>query len=225
MCVCSGLFVLSLAPHQEARFLLPLVFPIILFYSINVDNRNISSVTKKNRGAVSIFSYNRIQYIWIIFNVILFLLFGVFHQAGVLKALNYAANTKMLENRPKNLIFYHTYMPPRFMLLNKMDKHVEKGNVHEDYINVLDVGGNDIDKLIFTIVSSDNSNNEKQRNNWVVAPASLHIEKNGKMIQFLDENQLELEVETEFYPHLSMEDLPSRLKDLTLVIYRIHRAS
>jgi GPI mannosyltransferase 4 len=227
MCVCSGLFILSLAPHQEARFLLPLVFPIILFYSINVDNGNISSVTKKERSAVSIFSYKRIQYVWMLFNVILFLLFGVFHQAGVLKALNYAANTKLLENRPKNLIFYHTYMPPRFMLLNKMEKHVGKDNVHEDYINVVDVGGNDIDKLISsledTVISSDTNNNKKQRNNWVVAPASLHIDKNGKIIQFLNENRLKLEVKTEFYPHLSMEDLPSRLKDLSLVVYRIYR--
>ena len=34
LCALSGMVILSLAPHQEARFLLPLVFPILLFYSI-----------------------------------------------------------------------------------------------------------------------------------------------------------------------------------------------
>ena len=80
------------------------------------------------------------------------------HQAGVLKALNYATNTKVSDDRPKNLIFYHTYMPPRFMLLNKIDKNLVKSKASEDYINVIDVGGHDIHKLISALEETNNNN-------------------------------------------------------------------
>ena len=217
LCALSGMVILSLAPHQEARFLLPLVFPILLFYSIDVDNAK----GKNGRGTSSSSLHNRIQYIWIIFNVILFLLFGVFHQAGVLKALNHASHTSIENNRPKNLIFYHTYMPPRFMLLNKIDVDPLSHHYRDNYIKVIDLGGHDSNLLISTLQEVKKSIDNSKQNTWIVTPASLHIEEDVGLMKYLGKNELTLEVEEEFYPHLSMEDLPNQLVDAKLVIYKL----
>ena len=41
------------------------------------------------------------------------------------------------------------------------------------------------------------------------------------LMKYLGKNELTLEVEEEFYPHLSMEDLPNQLVDAKLVIYKL----
>ena len=43
----------------------------------------------------------------------------------------------------------------------------------------------------------------------------------AKTLLIIVKNELTLEVEEEFYPHLSMEDLPNQLVDAKLVIYKL----
>ena len=100
-CVCSGLGILSLAPHQEPRFLLPLVFPVLLYCSINIDRERQRKTKMKTCN-----SSRRWQIVWLLFNAALFTLFGVFHQAGVLRALNHASTTSIANGRPRDLIFF-----------------------------------------------------------------------------------------------------------------------
>ena len=100
-CVCSGLGILSLAPHQEPRFLLPLVFPVLLYCSINIDRE------KQRKSKIKMCnSSRRWQIVWLLFNAALFTLFGVFHQAGVLRALNYASTTSIANGRPPGFNFF-----------------------------------------------------------------------------------------------------------------------
>ena len=113
-------------------------------------------------------SSRRWQIVWLLFNAALFTLFGVFHQAGVLRALNHASTTSIANGRPRDLIFFHTYMPPRFMLVNQ----VPKG---KKYVNLIDLNGKNIEKLLETIGSVQK--NRIGRKTWIVAPASLHIEE------------------------------------------------
>ena len=92
---------LSIAPHQEPRFLLPLLIPLVLL------------------GEKYIKRFPTIgTFVWILFNVILFILFGVLHQGGVSQSLLSVGSTAIIQPRqtqPTSWIFWRTYMPPTFL--------------------------------------------------------------------------------------------------------------
>ncbi|KAI0156640.1 glycosyltransferase family 22 protein [Hypoxylon sp. FL1284] len=95
----SGVFVLSIFQHQEARFLLPTV-PLLL-----------SSVRlPKNPTWLKIWVGA-----WVVFNVALGLLMGVYHQGGVVPAQVF------LSNQPDatHAVWWKTYMPPIWLLNGK----------------------------------------------------------------------------------------------------------
>ncbi|KAE8450199.1 alpha 1,2 mannosyltransferase [Mollisiaceae sp. DMI_Dod_QoI] len=95
----SGVFVLSIFQHQEARFLLPTV-PLIL-----------SSVQlPKNQAHTRIWTGA-----WIIFNVIFGSLMGVYHQGGIVPTQVF------LSKQPDatQAIWWKTYSPPVWLLNGK----------------------------------------------------------------------------------------------------------
>lgn len=95
----SGVFVLSIFQHQEARFLLPTI-PLIL-----------SSVQlPKNHTQLRIWAG-----IWIAFNVFFGLLMGVYHQGGIVPTQVF------LSKQPDatNAIWWKTYSPPIWLLNGK----------------------------------------------------------------------------------------------------------
>ncbi|KAI0166580.1 GPI mannosyltransferase 4 [Xylariaceae sp. FL1272] len=95
----SGVFVLSIFQHQEARFLLPTI-PLLL-----------SSVQlPKNKKYFKIW-----MGAWIAFNAILGLLMGTYHQAGIVPAQVF------LSNQPDatQAVWWKTYMPPIWLLNGK----------------------------------------------------------------------------------------------------------
>ncbi|TAQ88291.1 hypothetical protein B7494_g3377 [Chlorociboria aeruginascens] len=95
----SGVFVLSIFQHQEARFLLPTI-PLILS-SVNLP---------KDRFHLRIWAG-----IWIAFNLIFGLLMGVYHQGGVIPTQVF------LSKQPDatNAIWWKTYSPPIWLLNGK----------------------------------------------------------------------------------------------------------
>jgi phosphatidylinositol glycan class Z len=139
--IVFGLGLLSLAPHQEPRFLLPLLVPLALL-SDNPWMRE--------------HFYQQVSTVWIAFNGTLLLLFGVLHQAGVVPSL-LALGSSLLDRDPKAVVFYHTYMPPTFLsrpARASRDCSGEAGTVCLEAdrsckdIPILDLNGsNDIDSL------------------------------------------------------------------------------
>ncbi|KAI1326061.1 GPI mannosyltransferase 4 [Xylariaceae sp. FL0255] len=95
----SGVFVLSIFQHQEARFLLPTI-PLLLS---SVQMPNSTRHLKIFVGA------------WIAFNATLGLLMGTYHQAGIVPAQVF------LSNQPDatEAIWWKTYMPPIWLLNGK----------------------------------------------------------------------------------------------------------
>ena len=101
---------LSLIPHQEARFLLPIVYPLILL-----------TIPKLNE-------FRYFQRFWfpicLIFNLLLALLYGYLHQGGLLPALDQIHRTVSRTSDELNpelfdrniLITYHTYMPVDYLV-------------------------------------------------------------------------------------------------------------
>ncbi|CAM9324882.1 unnamed protein product [Bubo scandiacus] len=125
---------LSLFSHQEPRFLIPLILPLVLFS------------TSQNRAA-------KWKHIIIIFNILGALLFGCLHQGGLIPCLLHLEqlmHSPESSNQPSHyrLLFAHTYMPPRSLLnIKKRDTHVE----------VIDMAGSEEETLCQTVEQQVNN--------------------------------------------------------------------
>lgn len=95
------ILLLSAFPHQEARFIIPVFFPLVFIAS--------NALTSGGKW------FTRLMVgLWIFGNVAGLLFFGFVHQGGVIPALFYLNH---LDTESKSVIFYRTYMPPRHVLL------------------------------------------------------------------------------------------------------------
>ncbi|KAI0761331.1 Alg9-like mannosyltransferase family-domain-containing protein, partial [Trametes elegans] len=97
---------LSIQPHQEPRFLTPLLVPMI---ALAVNNARILSGRKV------------FLVIWISTNLVLALLFGVLHQGGVVPSLfrvhDIVYNDAVgIRSHDVRVVYWKTYMPPRHLL-------------------------------------------------------------------------------------------------------------
>ncbi|KAI8143935.1 Alg9-like mannosyltransferase family-domain-containing protein [Fennellomyces sp. T-0311] len=138
---------LSVMPHQEARFLTPMLIPLAIMYTWNR--------TRLTRG---------FWLLWLVFNAIMTFIFGVLHQGGLVPAMIFLQQQSLgiegchvLENGglgcqfgeidnsrttghnvTTHLLFYKTYMPPRHLL--GYPKSWENDSDRPN-INVQDFGG------------------------------------------------------------------------------------
>jgi hypothetical protein len=114
MTVISGLGLISLAKHQEPRFLLPLTLPLCMLAVVNHEKNRINIKTLIS---------------WVImFSFLLSIFFGVLHQGGVLQSLFY------LDNQQGHAIYHHCYMPPSYLLFGNSNMTIHDlggGDVNE----------------------------------------------------------------------------------------------
>ena len=112
------LMLLSCAPHQEPRFLLPLIVPLVLLTGHCIFGKC---------------SYLGVRLVWLAFNLIGLGFYGFAHQGGLVSSLGYV---QKMFTHPANLgldehvIFYQTYMPPRFMAMAPWHVNMIKNNRH-----------------------------------------------------------------------------------------------
>ncbi|KAI7869953.1 Alg9-like mannosyltransferase family-domain-containing protein [Spinellus fusiger] len=123
--VATSMAGLSIFPHQEARFLAPMLVSLIILYTWN-----------RTRLPVMFWIT------WIMFNIITTFVFGVLHQGGLVPTLSYlqqqytgiqgceqtpvggltchldfkAKKPRSDYNVTTHFVFYKTYMPPRHLL-------------------------------------------------------------------------------------------------------------
>eukprot|EP00536_Pseudo-nitzschia_multiseries_P004098 jgi/Psemu1/187255/e_gw1.66.141.1 len=248
--VIFGLGFLSLAPHQEPRFLLPLLLPLVLL------------------GEKPFQSYPRAgPFIWVLFNSILFILFGVLHQGGVTQSLLSIGSTQTwpTQNQPTSWIYMRTYMPPTFlsrlsydMVYDKprsCDRHQENGvcrsisldassrydesACQEEKVHIVDLKGSGLDKLWDTLQSElpcSELGDDSESNSflYIVVPFLAENDSNDDYgFTFSSRCQLPNGVYDcyhvqSFGPHLTTEDFPpfngSALRfynSMTLNVYNI----
>ncbi|KAL8734913.1 MAG: hypothetical protein Q9166_001265 [cf. Caloplaca sp. 2 TL-2023] len=94
---------LSLIPHQEPRFLLPAV-PLLLS-SVHLPR---SRVTRRCWFAS-----------WIIFNAVLSILMGIYHQGGVVSAQLWLGQQQQQDLAVTEVLWWRTYSPPVWLLGGK----------------------------------------------------------------------------------------------------------
>lgn len=122
--ILSGLLVLSCAPHQEPRFILPSIVPLMFLYGRKVvgggegesGTDSVATHPKQSKVALSLLAF------WITFNLILYMFFGWLHQGGLIPSLLHLPGLGSVLSRnesatqsPRAFIYYKTYMPPSFL--------------------------------------------------------------------------------------------------------------
>ena len=212
--IISGLFFLSIAPHQEPRFLLPLVFPVILLGSDKI---------LESRFRVSL---------WISFNIILLVLFGGLHQSGVIPTLLSLSQILGVEKltSPSAIIFSHTYMPPTFLarvmssralgVCDITDDSVESHGLCNAYdapctgIPITDLAGQDFDSLgrrLGEILNCSNNSSSDQSSHLSAILVVPTLVSEAHDWQFGDHCTIPgfrcSEVDR-YWPHLTTEDIP-----------------
>lgn len=210
----TPLAALSLIPHQEARFLIPLLLPLVLLYG-----------PLMLRSRVSLGS-------WAAFHGLLTLFFGGAHQAGVVPALAHLQRLHRLEHHPPRaavVVFAHTYTPPRSLLGRRL--HLE-----DDPPGSLDLvalpsstGPCEILAAIEGAFARDGAPQvyaalpaatARAVRSAAEGPTSCKT-KRRPFAPFRP--PLRLALETRFWPHWSGEEPPRTLGDATLEVYRVSR--
>eukprot|EP01083_Nonionella_stella_P058842 154060_1 len=224
--IACGVLALSLAPHQEARFLLPLCLPMAL-----LGGALLFSGSEKSLGALA---RKPKIIIWVVFNLAMAIFFGVLHQGGVIQTVmrlqtyvdaNSQSNTASVSSQtaPTQVIFFKTYMPPHcFAARPPYAPHGDSESQLQFEINDFGIDSTFID---FHQKFSDLKNSQKDSNFAVilVVPSSVNVEhlnsgpkRDGGNMCF-DFNLLDLN-----RPHLSTEDPPQSIDQMSLAVYGIY---
>lgn len=109
--VVIPLFLLSLFPHQESRFLLPLLLPIVF-------------ITSKYFSAFHLNNFKCIFPIWCFSNIIGFIFFGYLHQAGITPMISHLFND-IRDVSKVHIIHSHTYpIPVGLLMVPRFTKNI-----------------------------------------------------------------------------------------------------
>lgn len=188
---------LSVIPHQEPRFLIPLIVPLVIMNA------------HKLRWRLG--SWRPLLGLWYLFNVLMVIFYGFIHQGGVLPTISFIANQKFQPGTQEaNFVFSHTYMPPQFLLLQPKSYSPNSRIIRHDDVRIRfhDLAGASMESLSEKLVTlgsrSDFLSKQKAIENFVVLPSHL-------IRQLMVESQDRLKFDPIFKvsPHLSMESPPS----------------
>ena len=139
--IISGVIILSCAPHQEPRFLLPTMVPLVYLHGrrlvVGIDANNTDpSITNKRRSMI--LRHNIHLIIWIVFNTIVYIFFGRLHQGGLLDSLLHLSDYSLIHDErdinaplPRVFVYYKTYMPPTFLTRAGNDDWTHEKSVDE----------------------------------------------------------------------------------------------
>lgn len=200
---------LSLTPHQEARFLLPLLVPLVLL---------LGPFLLRREGMTA----RLLRSFWYAGNVFCVLFFGFFHQGGLYETqhfLHHHIHHQRTSLTQTHLIYFHTYMPPLSLLtVPHHDRLVVDPNVNstryrrKKNVFVEDLAGAEMDELLRRCVRLVSDAQAKYDNKkiksevFVIFPATLTIEVDRIVERF---PLLNWKPVHRSYPHLSMEDPPN----------------
>lgn len=123
--VVSGFSILSIFPHQELRFLLPSV-PLL---------SSLTSFSTSQQPRLEKFQ-KLVLPLWIIYTAVMSLIYGLFHQAGIVPSL-VELNSILPENGGSSVLYWRTYPAPTWMLsLSQNFEYISKSD--DDLIQIPD---------------------------------------------------------------------------------------
>lgn len=128
--IISGVSLLSVVPHQELRFLIPIVPLACCCFDLN----NISTTSKGKQVIKAPPIVSVLMNFWYIFNAVMATLMGIYHQGGVIPALDYFHDSLMNTSEKTVQIWWRTYTPPTWMLGDRLNS-LQISTVTEDSPN------------------------------------------------------------------------------------------
>ncbi|KAF1850941.1 glycosyltransferase family 22 protein [Cucurbitaria berberidis CBS 394.84] len=177
----SGIALLSIFPHQEARFLTPAV-PLIL------SSIRLPSPRFKNAWI----------YTWVIFNLALGTLMGVYHQGGIVPVQMHIAKTNEMVT---HTFWWKTYSPPTWLLNGK--------NEELTTVDLMGIPGDQMLEKVKQVLPPCRTRKPPQIEGrgaiYLVAPRSAYFLK-----PYMDPNQQEeisLDEIWSYRQHLNLDDM------------------
>lgn len=176
----SGIFVLSIFQHQEARFLLPTI-PLIL-----------SSVrVPENKTHLRIWAG-----IWIAFNVIFGLLMGTYHQGGIVPTQFHLGGVE----DATQAVWWKTYSPPIWLLNGKN----EVLTTHD----LMGMKGDLMIKELHALATCNDVLARERNGTYLVAPLSATFLDTYMAAQAGSQaGDLQFEKMWQYRTHLNLDDL------------------
>jgi len=194
-----GIAALSVAPHQEPRFLLPAGLGIC--------------------ALAAPFLWRRQKmwwYLWLLFNIGLGSFYTLVHQAGVVRSLRDHASTPPHHH----LVYYASYMPPR-SFAGARGKTVYDFHKAEGLTELMDMFKPLIVQLReqATVVKEGGSSLQPVLS--IALPGSVSALQVSSMLSKVHKVHLQVnQPVSSYWPHFSGEHPPQQLADLSLFIYR-----
>ncbi|OXU23237.1 hypothetical protein TSAR_003180 [Trichomalopsis sarcophagae] len=216
---------LSIFPHQEPRFILPVILPLIFLFSHYIKCPEIGAVNvanKKKPMPSKLVKENKfgLKGVWYLCNAILVIFYGFVHQGGVLPLTSHLF--KELKAKPYlmhiHLFTSHTYPVPTGILHLRNTKRTYTSDSGHKYtltkdFNIYELGSKTVD-TIYDRISSTIEECEKDLHFkrvpyrlYYALPYSLYNEFADYVLN--NETQsFKFNLVKSFYPHVSMEKLP-----------------
>ena len=195
--------VMSCFPHQEPRFLLPTLIPLVLLFS---DHVSIYALPK--------FKFTRHFFFlfWQVWNIFCVVIFGFLHQGGVtrtmLRVQDYA--TSYSHKVDIHLFFSHMYTPPTFLLMRRL-KTEGKTEDGRKFIYVRSVHSHDmgssksIDDLYFYMNKAFIQSKQKEKDCEIIMSIAASLSE--EFLESKPENVTVKHIDRIKW-HLSMEHAP-----------------
>ena len=243
--IISGLLVLSCAPHQEPRFLLPVIVPLVFLYARNVSV--IESRSTVNRLVIILKRIISSPLFWVVFNLILYVFFGWLHQGGLIDSLLHLSSDN--DQPPLVSIYYKTYMPPTFLTRREsiarskqdncqasdIDSTTEEGKIcmatdSQPRQTILDLRGSEpsvLLEVLRNILPCTSEGDTEEYIRLISPPAVLQLIESRNEILSTDMKWKEYSIifTRDYNAHISTEDWPtldeSFLQQLKLDIYTV----
>ncbi|GAA5926955.1 hypothetical protein JCM1841_001597 [Sporobolomyces salmonicolor] len=143
-CFAVPTLLLSVQPHQEPRFLVPLIIPLVLL-APQAPFLSLNTAQGKRRRRIFLV-------LWLTHSALFTLLFGYVHQGGLLPAI-FSLNRELRNSASPlvmgetlDIVFWRTFMPPRHLLLPAGDNELPS-------IRVTDMAGAAPQLLILTLAA------------------------------------------------------------------------
>lgn len=203
--------VLSLFPHQEARFIIPVLVPLVFLYGNNLYANESDPPSKKKLKTT-------LRYIWYTLNILLTIFFGFIHQGGIYPfAKDLHREIKNTYGVHTHVITSHSYSIPTFLLqlesTNQIYKDKKTGRTYKlaPTTFIHKYGSMPMENLFVRIndilINAESLLHEYKRQYrfYVVSPCSLEQRIKQESINY---PHINLREEISYYPHFCSEALP-----------------
>lgn len=210
----APLAILSIFPHQEPRFLIPLMLPLVYLYGSKILSETDVTVMRTNTlNAKSTNTKKRkvsryLLKIWIVINIALTIFYGFIHQGGIWRFISHL-NNEMQFNRNAyyDVVTSHIYSVPHSLLnIEAVDENVYLSYAPKRML-MYQKGSESLEKVVSTIVNilKIRSRSKYKYKLYLLIPFTLY----DNLQYFVEEHDdLVLSETVMFYPHFSTEAMP-----------------